>query len=81
MREIGQQISTQKQKRQDTLDSRIQTMLDDVRHLKDLLWEMEEPLESFNEMLFGEIVKEITLNNRDEMAFTLLGGLKFKERI
>ena len=81
LREISQQISTQKQKRQDTLDSKIQTMLDDVRRLKDLLWEMEEPLESFNEMLFGEIVKDITLNNRDEMTFTLLGGLKFTERI
>ena len=81
LREISQQISTQKQKRQDTLDSRIQTMLEDVRRLKDLLWEIEEPLESFNEMLFGEIVKDITLNNRDEMTFTLLGGLKFTERI
>lgn len=81
LREISQQISTQKQKRQDTLDSRIQTMLEDVRRLKDLLWEIEEPSESFNEMLFGEIVKDITLNNRDEMTFTLLGGLKFTERI
>ena len=81
LREISQQISTQKQKRQDTLDSRIQTMLEDVRRLKDLLWEIEEPLESFNETLFGEIVKDITLNNRDEMTFTLLGGLKFTERI
>lgn len=81
LREIGQQISTQKQKRQDTLDSRIQTMLDDVRRLKELLWEIEEPLESFNEMLFGEIVKETTLNNQNEMTITLLGGLKFTERI
>lgn len=81
LREINQRINEQKQKRQDALESRIQTMLDEVRHLKDLLWEIEEPLESFHEMLFGEIVKEITLNNRDEMTFTLLGDLKFTERI
>ena len=40
---------------------------------------MEEPLEEFNEKLFQELILEITVNNRDEMTFTVLGGLKFTE--
>ena len=43
--------------------------------------EIEEPLEDFNEHLFSEIVTDITINNRDEMTVTVLGGLKFTEQI
>ena len=54
-------------------------MLEEVKKLKALLDEMEEPLEEFNEKLFQELILEITVNNRDEMTFTVLGGLKFTE--
>lgn len=56
-------------------------MLEQVRRLKSIIDEIEEPLEEFNEHLFQEIVIDIELNNRDEMTITLLGGLKFTELI
>ena len=56
-------------------------MLEKVRKLKSLIWEIEEPLETFQDTLFAEIVSDITINRRDEMTVTLLGGMRFTERI
>ena len=42
---------------------------------------IDEPLETFDEKLFMEIVKSIQINKEDEMSVELLGGLRFKERI
>ena len=56
-------------------------MLEDVRHLKATLDELEDPLESFDEKLFMEIIKEITISRADEMEMTIIGGLKFTELI
>ena len=56
-------------------------MLEDVRKLKSLIDELEQPLEVFDEKLFHEIITDICINNRDEMTVTLLGGLKFTEQI
>ena len=64
-----------------SFESRITTMLEDVRKLKSLIDELEQPLEAFDEKLFHEIVTDICINNRDEMTVTLLGGLKFTEQI
>jgi isochorismate synthase EntC len=47
----------------------------------ELIDELEQPLETFDEKLFHEIVTDICINNRDEMTVTLLGGLKFIEQI
>ena len=56
-------------------------MLEDVRNLKSLIDELEQPLEVFDEKLIHEIVTDICFNNRDEMTVTLLGVLKFTEQI
>lgn len=56
-------------------------MLEDVRKLKSLIDELEQPLKAFEEKLFHEIVADICINNHDEMTVTLLGGLKFTELI
>lgn len=80
-REIRQQISSLKAERQDTYESRILEMLGQVKHLKELIDEIEEPLEDFNEKLFYEIVTSISINRHDEMTVTMLGGLKFTELI
>ena len=56
-------------------------MLEDVRKLKSLIDELEQPLEVFDEKLFHDIVTGICINNRNEMTVTLLGGLKFTEQI
>lgn len=78
---IRQQLGKLKTERYSSFESRITTMLDDVRKLKSLIDELEQPLEVFDEKLFHEIVTDICINNRDEMTATLLGGLKFTEQI
>ncbi len=80
-REIRQQLGKLKTERYSSFESRITTMLEDVRKLKSLIDELEQPLEVFDEKLFHEVVTDICINNRDEMTVTLLGGLKFTEQI
>ena len=79
--DLRRQLKTLKEERQSEFESRILEMLEQVRKLKSLIDEIEEPLEEFNDQLFHEIVIGIELNNRDEMTVTLLGGLKFTELI
>ena len=80
-REISNQLAKLKKARQDELESHIISMLEDVKHLKAFLDELEEPLESFDEKLFTEIIKKITINRHDEMTLTVIGGLRFTELI
>ena len=80
-REIRQQLDKLKTERYSSFESRITTMVEDVRKLKSLIDELELPLEVFDEKLFHDIVTDICINNRDEMTVTLLGGLKFTEQI
>ena len=80
-REIRQQLDQLKTERYSSFESKILTMLEDVRKLKSLIDELEQPLEVFDEKLFHEIVTDICINNRDEMTVTLLGDLKFTEQI
>lgn len=79
--EIRRQLNSLRSKRQDAFESRLLAMLQQVKELKDLLMELEEPLSEFDEKLFQDVVKEMTLNKEDELTITLLGGLKFTELI
>ena len=81
VRELRNQLSILKTDRQDSFENRISEMLVAVKKLQVLLDEIEEPLETFDEKLFYETVVDMTLNNRDELTITLIGGLKFTERI
>ena len=80
-REIRQQLDKLKTERYSSFESKILTMLEDVRKLKSLIDEPEQPLEVFDEKLFHEIVTDICINHHDEMTVTLLGGLRFTEQI
>ena len=80
-REIRQQLDKLKTERYSSFESKILTMLEDVRKLKSLIDELEQPLEVFDEKLFHEIVTDICINHHDEMTVTLLGGLRFTEQI
>ena len=79
--EINNQIARLKNARQQILKSQLLEMLTKVKELKMRIDEIEEPLEQFDEKLFGEIVTEMVLTNQDELTFTLIGGLKFTEVI
>ena len=81
IRQMQKQLNELKDERQDQFESRILAMLQEVRKLKSLTDEIEEPLNEFDEKLFEEIVMEMSLNHADELTITLLGGLKFTELI
>ncbi len=79
--EVNHQLRQFKDERVSTLDSHLDTMLHEISKLKTLIDELDEPLEHMDDKLFQEIVAGISINNRDEMTVTLLGGLKFTEVI
>ena len=56
-------------------------MLMEVKKLQSLIEEIEEPLETFDEKLFSEIIVGMEINKHDELTMTVLGGLKFTELI
>lgn len=80
-REIRKQINEIKTQRQMTYESKITDVLIEIRKLKVLIDEIEEPLEDFNQALFEQIVTEMTINKNDELSITLIGGIKFTELI
>ncbi len=55
-------------------------LIDNLKHLDKLLEEYI-PSSEFDEELFGEIVENIVQISKTELSFTLIGGLKFTERI
>lgn len=79
--EISADLAKLKDVRQEKFNSKAAIMLEEVKKLKMLIFELEEPLEAFDERLFLEIVKSIQINKEDEMSVELLGGLRFRERI
>ena len=79
--ELQRQLKELKEERLSQFESKILEMLGEVQKLRHLIFEIEEPLEEFNEHLFKEIVKDMSINNKDELTITLLGGLSFTERI
>ena len=81
IRQMQKQLNELKDERQDQFESRILAMLQEIRKLKSLIDEIEEPLDEFDDKLFEEIVMEMSLNHADELTITLLGGLKFTELI
>lgn len=54
--------------------------IENLKHLDTLLKEYI-PTNEFDEELFSGIVETITLENNTELSFTLIGGLKIRERI
>lgn len=79
--DLQRQLKQLKEERQSEFESRILEMLEQVRKLKSLIDEIEEPLEEMDEHLFKEIVMDMTISKTDELTITVLGGLKFTELI
>lgn len=55
--------------------------LEEFKTLQARLNEIDEPLNSFDPKLFEEVIKGMTVNNRDEMTFRLIGDLTFTVRL
>lgn len=79
--EITARLNELKQQRQTAVTSMIPSMIADIRHLQNLLAEVEEPLVEFDEGLMRDAVRGITINKQGEMTVTLLGGLDFTEKL
>ena len=80
-REINGQINGIKTKRIQSLSSALDVALEEFKTLQARLNEIDEPLDSFDSKLFEEIIKGMTVNNRDEMTFRLIGDLTFTVRL
>ena len=79
--DLRREIQDKQAQRMELFHSRIQQMLGELKDLRAQLNEMEEPMEAFDEAILVPIVQEITIDRRDEMVVTLVGGLKFAETI
>ena len=80
-REINTQINESKTKRIQSLSSALDVALEEFKTLQARLNEIDEPLDSFDPKLFEEVIKGMTVNNRDEMTFRLIGDLTFTVRL
>ena len=80
-REINGQINEIKTKRIQSLSSALDAALEEFKALQARLNEIDEPLDSFDPKLFEEVIKGMTVNNRDEMTFRLIGDLTFTVRL
>ena len=80
-REINGQINEMKTKRIQSLSSALDVALEEFKTLQARLIEIDEPLDSFDSKLFEEVIKGMTVNNRDEMTFRLIGDLTFTVRL
>lgn len=79
--EINTQINEIKTKRIQSLSSALDVALEEFKTLQARLNEIDEPLDSFDPKLFEEVIKGMTVNNRDDMAFRLIGDLTFTVRL
>lgn len=80
-REINGQINEIKTKRIQSLSSALDVALEEFKTLQARMNEIDEPLDSFDPKLFEEVIKGMTVNNRDEMTFRLIGDLTFTVRL
>jgi len=80
-REINGQINEIKTKRIQSLSSALDLALEEFKTLQARLNEIDEPLDSFDPKLFEEVIKGMTVNNRDDMTFRLIGDLTFTVRL
>ena len=79
--DLRNQLNKIRAQRSSTFETKITEMLEQVRKLKRLIDELEEPMEVFDERLLVECITDIHINNCDEMTVTMLGGLEFKEQL
>lgn len=64
-----------------SISSALDVALEEFKTLQARLNEIDEPLDSFDPKLFEEVIKGMTVNNRDDMAFRLIGDLTFTVRL
>lgn len=80
-REIKNALQKKKDERMKLMESTYGETVESIRKARHHLEELKEPLENFDENLFGNIVRTVQIDKANQVTFTLLCGLKFTERM
>ena len=78
---IRNQIHGIKQQKAEASKSKFEEVQAEIEELRKKLNQYEDPLERFDENLFKETVKSVTIDKNRRIAFTLLGDLTFTETL
>lgn len=78
-KELQLQISRLKEQRQRSLESPLETAIEELKKVQAFIGTIDNPLENFPEQLFKDIVQSIRINNHDEITITFLGGISLTE--
>ena len=68
-----------KEQRQRSFESPLETAIEELKKLQAFIGTIDDPLETFPEQLFKDIVQSIRINNLDEITITFLGGISLTE--
>ena len=78
---IRNQIHEIKQQKAEASKSKLEEVQAEIGELRKKLSQYEDPLERFDENLFKETVKSVTIDKNRRITFTLLGDLTFTETL
>ena len=80
-RDIKNALQKNKDERIKLMESTYGKTIETIRKVRHQLEELKEPLDNFDENLFGNMVRSVQINKSNQVIFTLLCGLKFTERM
>lgn len=80
-KELQLQISRLREQRQHSFESPLESAMEKLKKLQELITTIDAPLETFPEQLFKDTVQNILINNRDEITITFLGGISLMEML
>ena len=78
---IRNQIHEIKQQKVEASKSKLEEVQAEIGELRKKLNQYEDPIERFDENLFKETVKSVTIDKNRRITFTLLGDLTFTETL
>ncbi len=79
--ELNRELATLKDERNAQLDNELERVYAEFKKIRRLIDEIAEPLQTFDEQLFSEIVEGVYISNKDEIRFNLKCGFTFTERL
>lgn len=80
-REIKNALQKKKDERMKLMESTYGETIEAIKKARHHLEEIKEPLDNFDENLFGNIIRSVQIDKSNQVIFTLLCGLKFTERM
>lgn len=78
--ELDQKLVIAQKRLNASLDDEDKERLDDIKRLIGI-FEKANPISEFDEIVFKQTVKQITVLSEIEIRFDLIGGIKFTEKL